>query len=74
MADYNGEVKAFTSVKNETAKASAPCVAPPSKEYKQLILQQLVKEISKEMAKEKSSYGIIRQVVKEWKTDIPWIN
>ena len=33
MADYNGEVKAFMSVHNEIVEASAPCMAPPNKEY-----------------------------------------
>ena len=65
MADYNDEVEAFTSVHNERIKASAPSVTPPSKELKQLILQQPVTTISKETAKAKSSYGILGQAIKE---------
>ena len=73
MANYGTEVKVLTSLHNETVEAIAPHVTPPSKEYKQLILQQLVKKISKEMAKAKSSYGIIRQVIKEWQKDFPCV-
>ena len=38
MANNNAELKAFMSVHNETLKARAHHVAPPIKEYKQLIL------------------------------------
>jgi len=38
MANNNAELEAFTSsVQNETFKGGAHHVAPPSKEYKQLI-------------------------------------
>jgi len=50
MANNNAELKAFMSVHNETLKASNHHVAPPSKEYKQLILEQLMKEISRARA------------------------
>ena len=47
MANSNAELEAFMSVQNETLKGGAHHVAPPSKEYKQLILEQLIKEISR---------------------------
>ena len=51
---------------NEEVEASALlCVAPPNKECKQLILQLHVKEIYEEIAKAKSSYNIMQQVIKE---------
>ena len=61
MANNNAELKAFLAGHNETLKGGAYHMAPPSKEYKQLILEQLMKEISRalEMAKGASSYGII---------------
>ena len=54
MADYNKEVEAIMSDHKE---------AVWSKEYKQLILQQLVKEIDEEAAKANSFYVIIGQVI-----------
>ena len=53
MANNNAELKAFMAGHNETVKGGAYHVAPPSKENKQLILEQLMEEISRawEMAK-----------------------
>ena len=58
MSNNNAEIEVFMSVHNETHKASAHCVAPPSKEYKQLILEQLMKEISRvwETVNERSKF------------------
>jgi len=47
MANNNAELKAFMSVHNKTLKARAHHVASLSKDYKQLILEQLLKEISR---------------------------
>ena len=60
MANYNANVQAFTSGHNETLKRNARHVASPSKQYKELILQQLVKEIKEESARAQAmtSYGI----------------
>ena len=76
MANNNAELKAFTGVHNETLEGGTHCVAPPSKEYKQLILEQLMKENSRawEMAKGASSYGTNRKVIRERQKDFPWIN
>ena len=67
MANYNANVKAFTSGHNETLKRSAQHVAPPSKQYKELIPQQLVKEIKEESvrAQAMTSYSISVQVIRE---------
>jgi len=46
---------------HEEVEASAPHVPPPSMEYKQFILQQLVQHIEEETIKAKSSYGIMGQ-------------
>ena len=64
MANSNAELEAFMSVHNETLKARAHHVAPPSKEYKQLILEQLMKEVSRvwDTTKGTISYEIIRKV------------
>ena len=49
-------------------------MASHSKEYKQLILQQLVKEIKEETTKAKNSYGVMGWVIKEQQKDFSWIN
>jgi len=59
---------------NDVDNASAPHVAPLSKEYKDLILQQLVKEFDEETARAKSPYSIIMQIIKECQKDFHWIN
>jgi len=76
MANYNAGVEAFTSGHNETLKRSAQHLAPPNKQYKELILQQLVKEIKEESARAQamSSYGVSVQVIREQQNDFPWIN
>ena len=67
MANKKAELKAFMAGHNKTLKSGAYHVAPPSKEYKQLILEQLMKEISRaqKMVKGASSYGIIGKVIRE---------
>jgi len=47
MANNNAELKAFLAGHNETLKGGAYHMAPPSKEYKQLIFEHLMKEISR---------------------------
>jgi len=76
MANYNPDVKAFTSGHNETLERSTRLVAPPSKQYKELILQQVVKEIKEESARAQatSSYGVSARVIRERQKDFPWIN
>ena len=44
---------------DEEVEASALHVAPPNKENKQLIVQQLLKEIKEATVKAKRSYGIM---------------
>jgi len=67
MANCNADVQAFTSGHNETLKRNAQHVAPPSKQYKELILQQLVKEIKEESARAQAltSYSVSVQVIRE---------
>ena len=69
-------IKAFTSGCNETPERSARHVAQPSKQYKELILQQLVKEIKEESARAQAmtSYSVSVQVIRERQKDFRWIN
>ena len=61
MANNNAELKAFLAGHNETLKGGAYHMAPPSKEYKQLIFEHLMKEISRswEMGKGVVHMGLL---------------
>ena len=77
MANSNAELEAFMSAHNETLKARAHHVAPPIKEYKQLILEQLMKEISRawETVNERSTFiWDYWEVIRERQKYFLWIN
>ena len=77
MANNNAELKAFLAGHNETLKGGAYHVAPPSKEYKQLILEQLMKEISRawETVDGRSKFILdYWEVIRERQKYFPWIN